>query len=66
MISFDDFFWGGIAILVSIKKEPPSFAKQIHSFARYFFPPIFFLVFWKREIFLSKKNLAGKKYFAKE
>jgi hypothetical protein len=24
------------------------------------------LVFWKREIFLSKKNLAGKKYFAKE
>jgi hypothetical protein len=27
-----------------------------------FFPPKFFLVFWKREIFLSKKNFGGKKF----
>jgi hypothetical protein len=34
---------------------PTFFAKLI------FFPPQFFLVFWKREIFLSKKNFGGKK-----
>jgi hypothetical protein len=25
-----------------------------------FFPPKFFLVFWNKEIFLSKKNFGGK------
>jgi hypothetical protein len=34
---------------------PTFFAKLI------FFPPKLFLVFWKREIFLSKKKFGGKK-----
>jgi hypothetical protein len=34
---------------------PTFFAKLI------FFPPKLFLVFWKWEIFLSKKNFGGKK-----
>jgi hypothetical protein len=34
---------------------PTFFAKLI------FFPPKHFLVFWKKEIFLSKKNFGGKK-----
>jgi hypothetical protein len=41
----------------------PTFFAQLKKFFAQliFFPPKFFLVFWKREIFLSKKILAGKK-----
>ncbi len=47
---------------VKILKGPTFFALLKNLFAQWiFFPPKFFLVFWKREIFLSKKNLAGKK-----
>jgi hypothetical protein len=42
---------------------PTFFAQPKNFFAQLiFFPPKFFLVFWKREIFLSKKILAGKKF----
>jgi hypothetical protein len=41
---------------------PTFFAKLKNFFAKLiFFPPKLFLVFWKREIFLSKKNFGGKK-----
>jgi hypothetical protein len=45
-----------------IRKGPPFFAKLKNFFAKLiFFPPKLFLVFWKRKIFLSKKNFGGKK-----
>jgi hypothetical protein len=41
---------------------PTFFAKLKNFFAKLiFFPPKLFLVFWKREIFLSKKKFGGKK-----
>jgi hypothetical protein len=41
---------------------PTFFAQLKNFFAKlFFFPPKFFQVFWKREIFLSKKNFGGKK-----
>jgi hypothetical protein len=44
-------------------KGPTFFAQRKNFFVQLiFFPRKFFLVFWKREIFLSKKNLRGKKF----
>jgi hypothetical protein len=42
---------------------PTSFAQRKSFFVQLiFFPPKSFLVFWKREIFLKKKNFGGKKF----
>jgi hypothetical protein len=57
--------YGSVMFFLSrkIKKGPTFFAQRKNFFVQLIFsPPKFFLVFWKREIFLNKKNFGGKKF----
>jgi hypothetical protein len=48
--------------MLILRSQPTWRTRSISYICKFnFFPPIFFLVFWKREIFQSKKNLAKKR-----
>jgi hypothetical protein len=61
MLSIDQFELTTPGLNKSNKIGPTFFAQRKNFFVQLiFFPPKFFLVFWKRKMFLSKKKFGGK------